>query len=138
MKSLSLVAIALTAALFLTRPSAAAELELIQTIVLKGKPGGLDHVAVDVPHDRLFLANKANNTLDVVDLKLGKLLDQKTGQTAIQGVAYSPELNRIFVGLGSNGLCNIFDGESLKILKTIKFKDDADNVRYNPKTNLVY
>jgi DNA-binding beta-propeller fold protein YncE len=138
MKSLCLAVIAMSAALLLTKTAPAAELELVQTIQLKGKAGGLDHVAIDLKRERLFLANKANNTLDVIDLKTGKLLEQKTGQTAIQGVAYAPELNRLYVGLGTGGLCNIFDGDSLKILKTIKLNDDADNVRFNPRTNLVY
>jgi DNA-binding beta-propeller fold protein YncE len=106
--------------------------------VLKGKAGNLDHLALDAKRDRLFLANKANNTLDIIDLKKGELVEQKPNQTAIQGVAYAPEVDRIFVGLGTNGLCNVFDGDSYKILKTIKFKDDADNVRYNPRTGLVY
>jgi DNA-binding beta-propeller fold protein YncE len=138
MKSFHLAVIAALAPLLSNTPCPAAELELVQSIVLKGKPGNLDHLALDGKRDRLFLANKANNTLDVVDLKSGKLVEQKPNQTAIQGVAYAPEVDRVFVGLGSNGLCNVFDGESLKILKTIKFKDDADNVRYNPKTGLVY
>ena len=139
MKSLCLAGAATLAALLLSAPVPAADvLELEKTIELKGKAGGLDHVAVDVKGDRLFLANKCNDTLDIIDLKTGKLLKQKTKQTAIQGVVYSPELNRIYVGLGTNGLCNIFDGATYDILKTISFKDDADNVRYNPKTNLVY
>jgi DNA-binding beta-propeller fold protein YncE len=125
-------------ALVLALVAPAAELEFVQTIQLKGKAGGLDHVALDSKRDRLFVANKANNTLDVVDLKDGKLVTQKTGQTAIQGIAYVPDLDRVFVGLGSNGLCNAFDGESYKILKTVKFKDDADNVRYNPVAKVVY
>src|SRR5262249_42838191 len=87
---------------------------------------------------RLFLANKSNNTLDIIDLKTAKLVGQKPNQTAIQGVAYAPDLDRVFVGLGSNGLCNVFAGDTYQILKTIKFKDDADNVRYNPKTGMVY
>jgi DNA-binding beta-propeller fold protein YncE len=116
----------------------AAELELVQTIPLKGKPGGLDHLALDAKRERLFVANKANNTLDVVDLKAGKLLEQKSNQTAIQGIAYVPDLDRVFVGLGTNGLCNAFEGEKYKTLKTIKFKDDADNVRYNPAKGVVY
>src|SRR5437899_261192 len=107
-------------------------LELVQTIVLKGKPGGLDHLALDTKRERLLVANKVNNTLDIVDLKAGKLLDQKPNQTAIQGIAYAPDLDRVYVGLGTNGLCNVFDAASYKILKTIKYKDDADNVRYNP------
>jgi DNA-binding beta-propeller fold protein YncE len=126
------------AALILPFPARAAELDLVQTIDLKGKPGGLDHLAIDLKGERLFIANKANNTLDIVDLKTGKPINSIRNQTAIQGIAYAPDLNRIYVGLGSNGLCNVFDGVTYKILKTIKYKDDADNVRYNPNTHLAY
>jgi DNA-binding beta-propeller fold protein YncE len=138
MKSVFRAAIPSLAVLLLALPAPAAELELIQTIPLKGKAGNLDHVAIDLKGDRLFVANKANNTLDIVDLKAGKLVLQKTGQTAIQGIAYAADLNRIFVGLGSNGLCNVLDGKSYTVLETISFKDDADNVQYNPNTHLVY
>jgi DNA-binding beta-propeller fold protein YncE len=138
MKSLCLAAAAVLAALLAAPPAPAAELELVQTIVLKGKAGNLDHLALDSRRGRLFVANKVNNTLDIVDLKEGNLLQQKPNQTAIQGLAYAADLDRIFVGLGSNGLCNVFRGDTYAIVKTIKFKDDADNVRYNPKTRLVY
>jgi DNA-binding beta-propeller fold protein YncE len=134
MKSLLLP---LAAALALATNSLAGELDLVQTIDLKGKPGLLDHVALDAKRDRLLLANKANNTLDVIDLKSGTLVSQKTSQTGIQGIAYAPDLDKIFVGLGS-GLFNVFDGGSYKILKTLRFKDDADNVRYVAATHLVY
>jgi DNA-binding beta-propeller fold protein YncE len=133
MKSFSLFVI-----LVLALAAPAAELELVQTIPLKGKPGGLDHLALDGKRDRLLVANKANNTLDVVDLKAGKLLKQVPNQTGVQGVAYAADLDRVYVGLGTNGLCNILDGDSYKAVKTIKFADDCDNVRYNPKTQLVY
>jgi YVTN family beta-propeller protein len=112
--------------------------EMVQTIELKGKPGNLDHLALDAKRERLFLANKVNNTLDVVDLKEGKLLTQKTGQGGIQGIAYAPDVDKVFVGLGSGGYCNVFDGDGYKLVKTIKFKDDSDNVRYDPRTHLVY
>src|SRR5262249_51390594 len=105
-------------------------LELVQTIVLKGKPGKLDHLALDRKRDRLFLANTSNGTLDGVDLKAGKLLKQVPGQSGIQGVAYAADLDRVFVGLGSGSLCNIFEGENYKPLKTIRFPD-SDNVRYD-------
>ena len=36
---------------------------------------------------------------------------------------------------GTGGYCNVFDGENYKLLKTIKFADDADNVRYDPATH---
>src|SRR5205085_1913391 len=92
MKSSCLAAVATLTALLVTSAAPAGELELVQTIVLKGKAGGLDHVAIDAKRDRLFLANKANNTLDVIDLKAGTLLQQKANQTGIQGIAYAADL----------------------------------------------
>lgn len=120
--------------------AAAAEpaLEPVKIIELKGKAGNLDHLALDAKRDRLFLANKANNTLDVVDLQGGKLLRQVPSQFGIQGVAYAPDLDRIFVGLGKDGFCNMFHGEGYKLLKTIKFTDDADNVRYHAPAHVTY
>jgi DNA-binding beta-propeller fold protein YncE len=113
-------------------------LELVQTIVLKGRPGKLDHVAIDAQRKRLFLANKVNNTLDIVDLQSGSLLKQVSGQQGVQGIALAGNLNKLFVALGEGGFCNVFDAESYKLLRTIKFADDADNVRYDERTGLVY
>jgi hypothetical protein len=53
-----------------------ATLKLLQTIPLKGAPGRLDHLAIDNKHSRLFVANQSNNSLDIVDLKAGKLVKQ--------------------------------------------------------------
>jgi DNA-binding beta-propeller fold protein YncE len=112
-------------------------LELVQTIPLKGPTGRLDHLALDKEHGRLFVANMANSSLDVVDLKAGKLVKQITGQHKIQGVAYAPDLDRIFVGNGEDGVCNVFDGKSYDLIKGIRL-DDADNVRFDPSKNRVY
>jgi DNA-binding beta-propeller fold protein YncE len=113
-------------------------LRQVQTITLKGPAGRLDHLALDAKHGRLFVANMANASLDVVDLQAGKLVKQLPGQFGIQGIAYAADLDRIFVGLGQGGFCNVFDGDGYKQLKTVKFADDADNVRYNAATHLVY
>ncbi len=131
---------ACTAALVAAAPAAAGEpaLKRTQTIELVGKPGKLDHMAVDSKGQRLFLANRVNDTLDVVDLKAGKLLKQLTGQGGAQGVAYAADQDRVYVALGTGGFTNVFDGKNYQLLETVKFKDDADNIRYNPKTKLVY
>lgn len=121
-----------------TAAAADPSLELVQTIVSKGKAGELDHLALDVKGQRLFLSNKANNTLDVLDLKTGQLVKQIVGQNAVQGVAYAPELNRVYAALGTGGLLNVFSGDGYKILKTIKFTDDADNVRDDAVRGRVY
>jgi DNA-binding beta-propeller fold protein YncE len=110
----------------------------VQTIALNGPVGGLDHLAVDAKRGRLFVANTAGDSLDVVDLKAGKLLKQVPGQGRIRGIAYSPEADRVFVGNGSGGVCNTFDGENYELLKSVPLGVDADNVRYNPRTRRIY
>jgi DNA-binding beta-propeller fold protein YncE len=112
-------------------------LKLVQTIPLKGAPGRVDHMAMDTRHGRLFVANLSNDSLDVVDIKGGKLVKQVPGQKKIQGVAYAPDLDRIYVGNGTSGECNVFDGRDYSLLKSIKLPE-ADNVRYDPRTHLVY
>lgn len=112
-------------------------LKLVQAIQLDGAEGRLDHMALDAKGDRLFVASLSNNSLDVLDLKAGKPIKQIPRQGKIQGVAYAPELDRIFVGNGADGVCNVFDGKTYELLHTLKVPD-ADNVRYNPDTGLVY
>jgi DNA-binding beta-propeller fold protein YncE len=130
----------LTAAL-LSPPVTAADpppLERVQTIALKGPSGGLDHLAVDAKRGRLFVANTVNGSLDVVDLKAGRLLKQVPGQAGIRGIDYDPGSDRVFVGNGGGGICNVFDGQSYELLKSIPLGEDADNVRYNPRTQRIY
>jgi hypothetical protein len=46
-------------------------LRLVQTIPLSGVRGRLDHMAVDLEKNRLFVAAVDNGTLEVVDLVAG-------------------------------------------------------------------
>src|SRR6266542_3192527 len=78
----------------------ATPLQRVQTIALAGPAGRLDHLVLDPVHHRLFVANMPNSSLDVVDLEQGKLIRQVPGQHGIQGIAYAPHLDRIFVGNG--------------------------------------
>lgn len=112
-------------------------LELQQTIALKSGSGRYDHLALDELHSRLFLANLSNNSLDVVDLKAERLVRQIPGQKKIQGIAYVPDLDRIFVGAGEDGKCNVFDGRDYQLLQSIPVPD-ADNVRYRAATHTIY
>ena len=115
-----------------------APLERVQTISLKGPVGGLDHLALDVKRGRLFVANTVNGSLDVVDLKGGKLFKQVSGQGGIRGIDYDSGSDRVFVGNGDGGICSIFDGRNYELLKSVRLGEDADNVRYNPRSNRVY
>lgn len=115
---------------------AADPLELEQTIKLAGKAGNLDHLAVDAKGGRVFVANKPNGTLDVVDLKTGKLVKQIADQGKASGVAYSADLDRVFVGNGA-GTCNAFECKDYKLVFSAKVPK-ADNVSYHAGSKLVY
>jgi hypothetical protein len=127
-------------AAFLVGPALAADpapLELVQTIALKGPAGKrLDQLAIDAKHDRLFVANQGNASLDIIDLKQNKLVKSIPDQEMIQGVIYVPDVNRVFATLGK-GTCNVFDADSFKLIKALQVPD-ADNLRLDPRTGLVY
>ena len=49
-------------------------LRLERTIALPNVQGRIDHMAIDLAGERLFVAALGNNTLEVIDLKGGKRL----------------------------------------------------------------
>jgi DNA-binding beta-propeller fold protein YncE len=113
-------------------------LRLMQTIPLPNVEGRIDHMAVDLRGQRLFIAALGNNTVEVVDLRAGKRIRSITGLHEPQGVSFIPEFNKIFVANGKGGVCDVFDGESFKLIKSVKFSDDADNIRYDAAARRVY
>src|SRR5262245_41986855 len=115
-----------------------APLKLAQTIPLPDVEGRIDHMAIDVKGQRLFIAALGNNSVEVLDLRAGKHLRRITGLHEPQGIGFIPEFNKIFIANAKAGACDVFDGSSLKLIKTIKFSDDADNIRYDAASRRVY
>jgi DNA-binding beta-propeller fold protein YncE len=113
-------------------------LELVQTIPLPDVHGRIDHLSVDVAGKRLFLAAPGDNSVQVVDLARGAVAQQITGLAEPQGIVFIPELNRIVIANGKDGSCRFFDGASYKLLRSVDFKEDGDNVRYDPPTKRIF
>lgn len=113
-------------------------LRLIQTIPLHNVEGRVDHMAVDLKGQRLFIAALGNNTVEVLDLHAGKHIRSITGLREPQGVGIIPELNKLFIANAKNGACDVFDASSFKFFKSIKLSDDADNIRYDAAARRVY
>jgi len=63
-------------------------LTLAATITLAGVQGRIDHLAVDIAHERLFLAALGNNTVEVIDVKAGKRIHTIPGLQEPQGLLY--------------------------------------------------
>src|SRR5205085_6947645 len=78
------------------------------------------------------------NTLEVVDLKKRERAASLSGFHEPQGVRYLPEANVIVVANGGDGTTAFLDGSLLKLIKTVHFSGDADNVRYDAAHKRVY
>jgi DNA-binding beta-propeller fold protein YncE len=106
-------------------------------IALPNVNGRIDHSSVDVKGERLFVAAVGNHTLEIIDLKIGRRVRTITDLAEPQGVFYEPRANRLFVACALDGAVKVFDGTTFQVLATTKFSDDADNVRFDARTNRV-
>ncbi len=113
-------------------------LRLEQTIPLPGVRGRIDHLSIDLQHGRLFVAALGNDTVEVVDLKQGTRVHTITGLHEPQGTLYVPGADRLYVANAKDGTVQVYDGTSYRLLKSIAFGDDADNVRYDAAGERVY
>src|SRR6266581_2303885 len=113
-------------------------LRLVQTIPLPNVKGRIDHMDVDVKGKRLFVAGLENGTLEVVDLKAGKLTRSIPGFKAPQGIAYLPSLNKVFVASNDDGMVRVFRGDTLDLLGSIHLDLGANRVAYDARAGLLY
>jgi len=113
-------------------------LEQVQAIALPNVSGRIDHMALDAQGGRLFVAALGNNTLEVINLKAGKVTDEIKGLKEPQGVVYVPEDNKLLVTNGDGDSVDIYDAQSLKLLNQVVLGDDPDNVRYDATTGYAY
>ena len=120
------------------KKTTAEPLRLVKTIPLHGVQGRIDHMAVDVAGQRLFVCALGNNTLEVIDLKKGERTASVPGFHEPQGVRYLPESNAIVVANGGDGTTVFLDGNTFKPIKTVQFSSDADNVRFDSRQRRVY
>jgi YVTN family beta-propeller protein len=113
-------------------------LRLVRKIPLANVAGRIDHLAADTDGHRLFVAALGNNTVEVIDLAAGKVIESIRGLHEPQGVAFLKEAGIIAVASGGDGTCRLFDSKSFRLRNTIDLQSDADNVRFDPRENRLY
>jgi hypothetical protein len=133
MKTLSAAVLAFTAA----TACAQEPLRQVQTIPLPDVSGRIDHMAVDIKGQRLFVAALGNDTVEIVDLAAGKRVETVRGFQEPQGIAYVPRIDRVYIASGGDGTLKTLDGKSYQTVQTVNFSDDADNVRYDASTKII-
>src|SRR5438309_2305103 len=94
-------------------------LRLVQTIPLPNVKGRLDHMDVDFKGKRLFVAGLENGTFEVVDLQAGNWVRSIPGFKKPQGPLFVPELDKLFLASGDDGMVRVFRGDTLELLGSI-------------------
>jgi DNA-binding beta-propeller fold protein YncE len=99
--------------------------------------GRIDHTSVDLKGQRLFTSAFGNHTVEVVDLKTGKVVSEIKALDNPQNSYYVASVNRLFVSSEGDGTVKIFDGTTFALQKTVQLSSDADNIRYDARRHHV-
>jgi DNA-binding beta-propeller fold protein YncE len=114
------------------------DLKLEKTIPIPLVKGRIDHMDVNLKDQTVYVAALGNNSLEVLDIVKGKVLHSIKGAEEPQGVAYIPQQQEIFVANGGNGDCYFYNARSFEKTATIHLSSDADDVRYDSTTEMIY
>ena len=110
---------------------AQAPVALIDTVGLPHVEGRIDHLAVDIGTQRLYVAALGNNTVEVLDLKNGRHLKSVPGFREPQGIAVVADAKVVAIANGQGEGVQFIDAGDFHSTKTAQLGDDSDNVRYD-------
>src|SRR5436309_812642 len=91
------LALSAVAGRLIAQPADTNPLQLETKIPLGNVTGRIDHMAVDLGRQRLFVAELGNESVGVVDLKDRKLLRRIAELKEPQDVAYVPATDMLYV-----------------------------------------
>jgi DNA-binding beta-propeller fold protein YncE len=116
--------------LAMVAPARGADVLVLEAKIPLGTVAGrIDHMAVDLAHRRLFVAELGNNTLSVIDLAAGTIVRRIDGLKEPQGVGYAAAADVLYVANADDGTVHRYRGPTYEAAGTLKLGRDADNVR---------
>jgi hypothetical protein len=115
----------------------AAGLKLEAKIPIGNVSGRIDHMAIDLARQRLFIAELGNNTVGIVDLNSRNVIRTLAGLKEPQGVAYLPSMDTLYIANAGDGSVRQFRGPNYAAAGQIDLGDDADNIRLDIPANQV-
>ena len=113
-------------------------LQLEGKIPLGDVSGRIDHMAIDLPRRRLFVAELGNDSVAVVDIDERKVQHVITGLKQPQGLGYVPSNDTLFVANAGDGSVRLFRGADYAESGSIDLGEDADNIRVDAASNRVF
>jgi chromate transporter len=116
----------------------AAHLPLVKVadVALPGGATRFDYQDVDAAHARLVVAHMNDDSVLIVDLRDGSVLEEVTGIKTPRGVVVAGEAGTIFVTSMPNQLVSI-DSTSMKETGRVETGKSPDGVSWDPKHEVV-
>jgi DNA-binding beta-propeller fold protein YncE len=109
---------------------------LSRTIALPGVSGKFDHFAIDLAGQRLFCAATGNHSVEVIDLKTGRVEQSIAGLGKPHGLVWIP--GSLYVADGTLGELRLYKGSPLALAGKIKLSDDADDMVYDDASHRLF
>src|SRR3984893_3794833 len=113
-------------------------LKLEKEIPMPGVKGRIDHMDINLKDQVVYVAALGNNTLEVIDLRKGRIIHSIKGLEEPQGVGYIQQHEEIIVANAGNGDCYFYNAHSFEKLATIHLSSDADDIRYDSAEKKIY
>jgi hypothetical protein len=99
--------------------------------------GRIDHMAIDLGRQHLFVAELGNNSVDVIDLGSQRIVQRIGGLHQPQGIGYAAGADVIAVASAGDGTVKFFSGKDFSQQGTVQLGADADDVRIDRQTGKV-
>ena len=131
------ITLSLILAVLVIQASAQAPLVSGPTIALPRVEGRIDHLAFDKVDQRVFVAARGNNTVEILDLSSGKAFKSLPGFQAPQGIAVDPDDKIVAVANGDGDGVQLITPDG-RVMRSVRLGDDSDNVRYDGSTRRFY
>ena len=113
-------------------------LKLRQTIALEKVTGRLGHMGFDAEKNQLYVPARDNNTLHVLDLKLGKSVFTLSNLVEPYDVLYHPLFKKFYVNEVKKGYCEVFYEGSIFPATHMNFHYAASRILNDPKNRMIY
>jgi YVTN family beta-propeller protein len=138
--ALSLLLIALVAGLTAcTADPLKVPLTFVKNIQLPKDTGtpAIDLLALDSAAGRLYVPHGSASTLEIIDVRSGKIIGAVPNLPGIKATALSSDPSVVFTANGSDGSVGVVDVKTLKVLDNIPMGTGADAIDYDPVHSLV-
>ncbi|MCU1247637.1 MAG: hypothetical protein JWQ49_666 [Edaphobacter sp.] len=101
--------------------------------------GDFDHFAVDLPHNRLYVAAEVYASIEVFDLKTGQhLLSARGVVKSPRKIVFLEDRNQLLVADAGDASCEFLDATNLRLIKSVALDPGPDAGVYASQSRIFY